>query len=339
MYKVVGVLFLVLCIQSCSKDRLLIPVPANEVSINYHRLDLDLANCTSMDAIEELNNRYKITIPEIYAFYVGACLRSGSIDDTLIYSNLLLFTQDEFMQKVHNEIKGEFASTTTFQDEINTAFRYLSYYFENGKLPRDVVFYNSTFTNSVVSSDAEIGVGIERYLGAESEVIKALPEQSFFQYIKNQMEPRFMVRDIMMSWIGANYFSPIDDNSTIAEQLVEWGKMYYITEATIPSEQKSVLLRYTEEEFAWANKNEFAFWRYLVEGEYLFKREQKIALNIFGEAPFTAGLPIDEKASPRLGHFLGWKIVKMYMDSNENTSVQELIELDFKQILKSYKID
>lgn len=335
-YKQVGFLCILLTITACKSDRLDITVPEKEVAIGLVRMEQDFVKITSVEDAQMKHRQYEGSFPELYAYYLGACLQAGRMEDSLVHENLYLFLRDTFMSGLNSELVNRFSDFPEYE-LIKNGFRYYSYYFPESTLPEKLVTYNSAFSNSVISSPHEIGIGLERYLGADDPFIKKLPEQVFFQYIKKQMERKFMVRDAMMSWIGSNHFPEVDDNLVIAEQLVHWGKLLYLVEATLPRESKAVLLRYDEEEYKWAEENEIAFWKYLVEENFLFKREQKVARNIFSDGPFTPGLPIEEKAPPRLGQFLGWKIVKQYMDENKAVELKEMISVDYKTILKTYK--
>jgi uncharacterized protein YjaZ len=60
-------------------------------------------------------------------------------------------------------------------------------------------------------------------------------------------------------------------------------------------------------------------------------------MNLLHEAPFTAGLPMNE-APDRLGQFLGWRIVHSYMEQNDVT-LRQLIELPYTEILTFYEIN
>ncbi len=339
LYRILLLSLFTIIFYSCDSDRLLIPVPDESVSIEMLRVEQEFSDVKSASDMKYVHENLKVTIPDLYAYYLGVCLKAGRMEDSTVHENLLLFLEDPYMIKVHKQLSENFEDLSEEVNEINEGMNYLKYYFPNGTLPKYLVTYNSAFSNSVVSSPLEIGIGLERYLGGDNELIKELPEQVFFQYIKDQMERKFLSRDVMMSWLGTHYFSEIDDNTTIAEQLVEWGKLYYVVEATLPRKDKDIILRYTPEDMDWAMENENAFWKYLVEENTLFKRDHKIARNIFGDGPFTPGLPIDEKAPPRLGHFLGWRMVKNFMDSEKDVTIEELANVDYKKILKSYKID
>lgn len=324
-----------LILSSCNSDRLNISEPNVQVDFKLVRIEQDWQPSADIQLFHE---KYTADFPDLYAYYLGACLQVGRMEDSSTVENIRLFLEDSFMLELNMFLNQEFKDFAQVED-IKSAMKYLKYYYPEGKIPSTVATYNSAFSNSVISSPTEIGIGLERYLGEENNFIQQLPEQVFFQYIKRQMDARFLVRDVMMSWVSTNYFDEIQDDKTIAEQLIDWGKIYYTVEATIPAAEKDILLRYFPEDLQWALDNEKAFWNYLVEENVLFKREQKIARNIFGDGPFTPGLPIEEKAPARFGHFLGWRIVKSFMNSEKQVSVKDLADIDYKEILKSYKVN
>jgi hypothetical protein len=51
------------------------------------------------------------------------------------------------------------------------------------------------------------------------------------------------------------------------------------------------------------------------------------------EAPFTA--PVSQDSPGRVGTWVGWQIVKSYMDKNKNVSLQQLVsENNYQQLLE-----
>lgn len=323
---------------ACETDRLTISPPPPLQSISFYRLDTDLSACKSLESYSKLNTTYQKNVPDLYAFYTTSCIRVGYPSDSSIAYNLSLFSNDKYIQEINAAIRKKFRSFPQ-KESILQAFGYLKHYFPNGKMPKSVIGYNSAFTNSVLSSPTAIGFGLERYLGEEDKVIQALSTQVFFDYVKAKMDASFLVRDAVFSWLNSNYFNEENDSKPLIEQAITLGKMYYITEACMPETSEAILLRYSEKEYQWAEENEASFWKYLVEQNALFLRDQKIGMNIFNEGPFTAGLPVGEASSPRMGHFLGWKIVRSFMNEHEEITLSQLVKLDFKTILKSYKIE
>lgn len=329
-------LFSIFILLSCGRDRLDIGVPAIEQPFEVHRLDTDLYHAKNDLALQAVHKKYGEQHEEFYNFFLGASLSVGLYGDSLTFNGLKNFLKDEFIQRLHAEIQNEFTEITPYIDGFLQACNYLKYHLPETTLPQHIIFYNSLFSNSVVSSETTIGIGLERYLGEESLAIKELPNDPFYPYIKKRMAKQFIRRDMMMSWIGSNVFDAIDENADIANVMIQWGKQFYLLEACYPNIEKHLILRYFPEEMDWAIENERHFWDYLVTQNVLFKRDYKIALNIFSDGPFTSGLPISDKAPPRLGQFLGWRIVKNFMDKNKDVSLSELLLTDYKKIIKTY---
>jgi hypothetical protein len=336
MLKIILTFLLILALVSCNRDRLNISVEELDAPVAVHRLDLQLADAKSLKEIQSIHDDFGKNHLEFYNFYLGACLQVGLYEDSLTVMALQQFTQDTFIAKLHREIKQEFSDFESYQEQFQQGLAYMHHHFPEAILPQHIILYNSLFSNSVVSSENIIGVGIERYLGAENTSIQDLPDDPFYPYIKRRMDRQFLVRDMMMSWLGTNVLPQINDESELADVMTQWGKHFYALEACFPKMDKHLIMRYFPEEMDWAMENEREFWDYLVAQNSLFKRDYKMALNIFSDGPFTSGLPISETAPPRLGQFLGWRIVKKYMDKNPETTLEQLMKTDFKTILRAY---
>ena len=150
------------------------------------------------------------------------------------------------------------------------------------------------------------------------------------------MEPRYLERDIVASWC---YTTLVEDKSAegnFAEQLIQWGKILFLTKMAFPDLDEAVLMRYTPSNYEWAIEHEDLVWQFIVKNGFLFKRSERENANWFKEAPFTAGLP--DKAPDRLGQFIGWQIVKSYIDQHSITA-EELIRLPYNELLQEYEIE
>lgn len=332
-------LFYFLCfgfLVACGSDRLNIKVEEQNFDIRIERLDQDLANTKNTKELLEIHKYYSDKHEEFYNFFLGACLQVGMSKDSLTLPGLNEFLKDPYIKSLHLEMGKEFSNLDSEINSFQQGLSYLKHHFPEATIPSNIIFYNSLFTNSVVSSENTIGVGLERYLGENSPSIESLPEDPFYPYIKKRMNRDFLLRDMMMSWLGSNVLPEIQDERELADVMIQWGKHFYALEACFPKLDKRLIIRYFKEEYAWAERNEKEFWNYLVSQNCLFKRDYKMALNIFADGPFTSGLPIEDNAPPRLGQYLGWSIVKNYMNKNNDVSLVDLMATDFKTIIKSY---
>ncbi len=318
---------------SCKNDPLNVKIESIKVDIGFINLDSTIVNSSKKQTI--LNHHlFQQEINDIYSYQLGYCLQIGRVSDTAISNSLYQFTHDPEIKKIEARIKEKFNNITSTKKKLIKAFKHLKYHFPKGKIPKHIVFMNSLFQSNAFCTENEIGIGLERYLGAESDVIKQLPSEPFYQWIKESMNNDYLERDALCSWIITHYFN--DTESNLAEKMVKCGKILYLTEASFPDEDERIIIRYSKEDYDWAVKNELEIWKHLVDGKLLFKINELDQTNYLKEAPFTIGL--SDKSPDRLGQYLGWKMVRNYMNKN-NVNLQELIKTPYNTILQDYEIE
>ncbi len=318
---------------SCKNDPLDIDSSAIKVSISYYNMDSIFVTAQG----EELviwNEKFKKEINEAYMYELASGLQLTHDDDSTILTNIQLFARDTFMMKFEERIREKFPNLKSQHNRIENGFRNLKYHFPKANIPKAIVFANSVFQSSAFSTQSEIVIGIERYLGKDDRMVQQLPPQVFYQWIKDGMEEKFLERDALSSWIMTHLVEMEEGN--LAQNMINWGKILYFTQAAYPDFSNDIILRYTPEDFKWAEENEASLWKYLVKEKMLFRTDQDESVNMLAPGPFTPGLP--EKGPDRLGQFLGWKMVRNYMDENE-ISLQQLNKTPYNKILQAYEID
>ncbi len=78
-------------------------------------------------------------------------------------------------------------------------------------------------------------------------------------------------------------------------------------------------------------------WRYFIEKELLYSTDPKLGARFITPAPFSKFyLEIDNESPGMLGRYLGWKIVRAYMEKND-TDVQRLMITDAEEIFTNSK--
>ncbi|WP_343747990.1 hypothetical protein [Fluviicola sp.] len=282
--------------------------------------------------IEALAKKY----PDMMDYQFYYCFKTGLPKDSTFAINWADFTLSPYYKRLSKRIDEKLAPKLPKSKQIiEDGFKRLHVHLPNSKLPKSVIFMNSYFSSSVYCTEQEIGIGLERYLGAKTDVIRELPGDVFYEWIKKAMEPEYLERDAVCGWILTHICEPGKDFNNI-QAIVQWGKILYLTKAALPEQDEHILLRYTEKEYDWALRNERNFWEYLVKQNLLFARSETDQAAFLQEAPFTAGLP--QKGPDRLGQFLGYRIVCSYMEQYDVT-LQELIDKPYNEILKEYQIN
>lgn len=318
-------------IASCGHDPLDVDASKTALEINYVHLDSILMN-TPQEELISVRKEMSTLIPELFDYQIGYVLNIGRVEDTTFVNAMMQYRNDPYIGELEKEVAATFKDLKVEKKEILEGFRYLKTHLPELKTPQTVVFQNSLFRSSAFSTENEIGIGLERYLGYKSPSVKKLPEDVYFDWMKKGFERTYMSRDAVLSWILTHVLP--EAKGSLSERIVFYGKALYLTEAAFPNAPKNIIVRYTQEQLNWAEENEYSFWKYLVDQNMLFKIDERTATNMLSEAPFTAGLP--EKGPDRLGQYLGWQIVRNYMKENK-VSVEELIAIPYNEILQSYE--
>lgn len=323
-----------LLFSACSHDPFDVDISATKIQIGRRNLD-SLINVTDTSVLQQRLLEWHVDIPEVIDYELGYCIQIGRITDTGIVSRLYAFRTNEYIRTVEKRIQETFPDLDKRHDAILTGFRRLKTHIGDAKIPAHIVYLNSTHRASAFSTENDLAIGLEMYLGAKTDVIRQLPQQLYFEWQKEGMEERYLERDALASWIFTHII-PEKEDATVMESIISWGKIIYLTEAAFPELDKQTLLRYTKEDYDWAIEHERDFWKYLVDQKLLFRTDSKLKMNFLADAPFTAGLP--EQGPDRLGQFLGWRIIHSYMDQHKLT-VQEVIDLPYTELLTEYEIN
>lgn len=325
-------MLLLLVVQACDSDPLDVDASDIKVEIEFMDVRKPILEADSAQLITK-HHEYKKELGELYDYLIGYCFRIGDVADTAFLNSIRLYRKDDYMKDVEAEINKEFPSMTQHEGKILNGFRHLKFHLPEVPVPKKIAYINSLYRSSVFCTEKEIGIGLERYLGPENRITKKLDPLSFFEYVKKGMDPKYMERDVLSGWIATNVVDEVEGN--LAERMIMWGKIAYLTEAAFPEESKALILRYNEDELKWAEENELAFWKYLVDEKLLFDSNERNAMNMLNPGPTTSGLPI--QGSPdRMGVYLGWQMVRNYVEVT-GISMKDLLDKPYNDILQEYK--
>ena len=321
-------------INSCDRNRLEVDASHVKVDIAYTDMDALIFKSDSITLMKK-HHAFKLELKDIYDYQLGHCLGIGEVVDSTFYNSITQYRADENIQQLESDIQAHFSDLSSQKELITKGFRQLKFHFPTGKQPKNIVFFNSLFRSGVFCTENEIGIGMERFLGDSNRIIQQLDPQTVFSWMKEGMDKRYLERDVITGWVETHYVAPAE--GTLVEHMIRWGKVLYLTEAAYPMFDPSVILRYSTADYQWALENEFQYWKYLVNQKMLFKINERTTTNMINEGPFTPGLP-DQDSPDRLGQFLGYRMVKNYMNNCEIT-VEEMLKVSYNDILQAFKIE
>jgi hypothetical protein len=120
--------------------------------------------------------------------------------------------------------------------------------------------------------------------------------------------------------------------------MIYFGKQLYFKDVMIPFKTEAARIGYNQQQLDWAIANESYIWRYFIEHELLFSTETKLSGRFITPAPFSKFYleDIDAESPGRLGQYIGWQIVRAYMENND-VSLKDMLIKSPEEIFNNSK--
>jgi gliding motility-associated lipoprotein GldB len=233
-------------------------------------------------------------------------------------------------REVYTEVQKKYSNTDTIQNEVETLFKHIKYYFPKTKNPKIITLISDMDpSNKAIYADSLVLISLELYLGKEHKFYQ------FPKYLKQNFEERQMMPDLVSSFSTREIAPSIDKN--FLSQMVYFGKQLYLKDVLLPEYNDAEKMGYTPEQIIWCQENESYIWRYFIEREMLYSDEQKLTSRFIDPAPFSKFyLEIDNESPGQVGAWVGWQIVRSYMENNDVT-IGELMKTNAKEIFEKSK--
>ena len=245
-----------------------------------------------------------------------------------IWLNKIRDAEERELYKKSQEVFGDFKNEKA---QIEDLFKHVKYYHPNFEAPKIITLItNLDYQSKIVYADSLLFVSLDMYLGKNSEVY-----QDFPVYLSQNFDKSQLVVD-MASAISDRYFSP-EKSRQFLDMMIGAGKKMYMIDRYLPSVSDAKKIGYSEAENAWALENESQIWKYFIENKLLYSTDSKLVDRFMADAPFSKFyIDIDKESPGKIGVWLGWKIVKSYMNNN-NVTLQQLLQTDAEEIFNKSK--
>jgi gliding motility-associated lipoprotein GldB len=299
-------LFLIACQDENELEQKIAQIP---VDVEVVRFDQKFAEATS-ENLPELKKEFPFFFPE-------------NVSDTVWLNRI----NDSLQQDLNREVAEAFPDFEKPKDEIRQLFQHLKYYFPKFSEPKIITLTSQVdYRNRVIATDSLLLLSLDVYLGSEHEFYGGI-----YEYIRKDFERELIVSDIAGEY--ARQMVPRPESRTFLAQMVYYGKILYLKDKLIPFKTDAQKIKYSEEQIQWAKENEANIWIYFVENELLYETDPKLQNRFIDIAPFSKFyLKLDRESPPQLGRWLGWQILRQYMEKNEEVGLQEMLKTDAKTI-------
>lgn len=255
---------------------------------------------------------------------------NGDLNDTANYNKLYAFVSDTHLRKIFDKTSITFKDTKVLTQSLSAAFSRLNYFFPNFSIPEVYTYISGIqFNEPVLVTESSVVIALDCYLGANETLYQ---QMGIPVYQQRKMTPDHIVKDVNKA-LYTVFFENSQQSNTILDEMIQTGKMYYFLEVMQPQIDPAVLLGYSSDQIKWIEANEGLVWSTLVGEQLLYKGEPQLFRKLFGDGPFSQDFSQD--APPRIGEYLGWKIVRGMMQQQPDISLNEMIGItDSQSILQ-----
>jgi len=297
---------------ACGDEKKVADQVANiPVDLKVFRFDHELAETTT-ETFSETKKKYPYLFPAQYPDSIWI----QKLDDTI---------QIELL----DEVGKAFPNFDTEKEELELLYKHIKYYFPRINGPKVLtVISDVDYQNRIILTDSLLLIGLDNYLGSDHRFYQGMQG-----YIGTILDKRYLNSDVAGAFVTKILNYPSE--RTFLSKIVYYGKVLYLKDKLLPLETDAQKIGYSEEQYEWAQANEEPVWRYFVERELLYSTDKELEARFLDLAPFSKfGLELIDGESPsRIGRYMGWQIVKAYMDKNELTP-QQLLGISAEEIFR-----
>ena len=282
-----------------------------DIDLQILRFDLLFADATPQD-LPQLKKEYPYLFPQQYPDSVWV----AKLNDTI-------------QKELSSEVQKEFPDFDQQKAGLTALFQHIKYYFPKAPVPKVVTLTSDVqYDTRVVLTDSLLLLGLDNYLGPEHRFYEQIPK-----YVGEGLDKKFLISDVASAF--ANKVVPQSRDRSFLSQMIFYGKQLYLKDKLMPDATDADKMGYSIEQYDWAVANEEPIWRNFIEQEHLYSTDRELAPRFLDPAPFSKfGLELIDNESPgRVGRYIGWQIVRAFMERNE-VALQELMTLPSEEIFK-----
>lgn len=313
MKKYILLVLFLFAIVSCSKKSE-IQKKAEEIPVNIKVDRYDKAFFeTPPNELPKLKRQY----PEFFP---------PSISDSVLVDKMT----NPLWRELYSEVQKKYSNFDTETAEIEDLFRYIKYYYPKTQVPKVYTVIQEMDTDyKVIYTEKVLIISLELYLGKNHKFYE------YPKYLKQTFEPSQILPDIVESFSRTKAKPPVQKD--LLSLMIYSGKQMYLNDVLLPDYSDENKICYTPEQLKYCKDNEANMWRFFIEENLLYSNDTKLASRFINPAPFSKfGLISDNETPGRIGVWVGWQIVRSFMENN-NIPMQQMLVMDAKEIFQKSK--
>lgn len=333
-------LFAMFSFTACKHKKNIPDVSNISVNLELKRFDVDFFKSDSNNiaaALDSLSVTYPMFLKD-YLYNIQAF--PPNQDSVLKYSRL--FLTDKLYRAIKDTtlIVFDNKSLESIKADIEKSFKYVKYYFPNYTAPSTIYTFVGPLegTGNAITyqrTTKGLAIGLQSYLGAGFSVYQNQYISQVYPFYKSRrFSKEYIVVNSVQNVIEDLYPARVSGKNLI-QQMIELGKKMYLTDLFLPEVADSLKIGYTGRQLEGCFKNEKNIWGFFVENNLLFEKEPNTIATYLNDGPATP--EISPESPGFIGQFVGWQIVKCWMEKHPKATVIDLLQTPEAKIFDEAK--
>ncbi len=207
--------------------------------------------------------------------------------------------------------------------DLTQAYAHVQYFYPDSEVPNATLTYTGYGPIMLNKEENNVFIGAEFFLDFKPP-LPDLP-QYLFKYFTADYIPIKLMKSEARELEAYN-----NSDQTVLNEMIAWGKEYYFASQMVPCSPDSMIVEYTSQELLFATTFKENIWNHFVSNQLFYKTDRETSRKYLDPRPTC--FEVSDKCPGMIGRWLGYEIVKAYMDNNEST-LQELMAIEDPKII------
>jgi hypothetical protein len=283
-------------------------------------------------SLQQLNGKY----PEFLQDYIQNILGlQGRIDTgTHVQNGLKSFIAT--YKPVFDSAEKKFRDFDKIQNDVKRGLQFVKYYFPAYKTPESIITFVGPIEGfqNVLTSEG-LAVGLQSYLGKDFFLYNTeMGQTTYPAYISRRFSPEYIPVNSMKNIIS-DIYPTAPGSKSLVDAMVEKGKELYVLDKVLPETADTLKIGYTKNQLEGCYSNEGLIWNFFLKNNLVNSIDADVHKYYLEEGPNTP--EFGQGAPGSIGTFVGWQIVKQWMEKNPKTSLANLLNTDPRKIFEESK--
>ena len=238
--------------------------------------------------------------------------------------------KDSLQLLIQEAVENHFKDLSEIEKGLSSVFQHILYYFPEIEPPHVIGLTNNVdYQIKTVYADSLLLLSLDTFLGSNHPLYEGIPN-----YIRKEMDKKYLTAQVVDKFAAPQIRGPQD--RTFLAQIIWQGKKLYLQDLLNPNVSDAIKIGYLSEELQWAQDNERLIWQYFIEKQLLYDTNPDLTRRFITPAPFSKFyLEIDNESPGRIGPWIGWQMVRSYMDRYPKTPLKKMLQMPPQELFQA----